>query len=67
MLYRLINKKENIDALVEINCPVMVMEELINRFNKEKLRHTGPIFAGFVNAKTSYVAECIGNPILFDF
>lgn len=66
-LYRLINKKYNVDALVEINCGVKEMEELINKFNEKKLQHTGPRFVEFVNATTSYVAECLANPILFDF
>lgn len=67
MLYRLINKKENIDALVEINCGVKVMEELINKFNEKNLKHSGPRFVEFVNATTSYVAELFANPVLFDF
>lgn len=67
MLYRLLNKKENIDMLVEINCPVKVMEELINRFNEKNLKHSGPRFVEFINATTPYVAELLANPVLFDF
>lgn len=67
MLYRLVNKKENIDTLVEINCGVKQMEGLINRFNEANLQHSGPKFVEFVNATTCYVAELLPNPVLFDF